>query len=226
MKAPSIGGIAAKVAVYGAIAFAFSLLGFVALPPAFHFHEYSFPDAVLEIGGHFAFGFVAALPLWDLEPSLVCGGFALLIDSDHLLATLNLSYASRPDHSIAFAMVATAGVWLLARKSKTLQIGGSAARASLLVLVSILSHISYDVLAGYTIFQGRGFSFPILSPFNYTLFAFPFWSWVPLEVAAVALCYFGATAISLLRSTGGTQSAGGPAHDSRVGSRVTSPLAL
>jgi len=54
--------------VYVALAIAFSFMGFVAQQPTVHFHEYSLPEAVLEVGGHFLFGAVAALLHEPLPP--------------------------------------------------------------------------------------------------------------------------------------------------------------
>lgn len=189
MARPKFGRVVRIVLLYGAFALGFSFVGYVALPPAIHFHEYSFPEAILEVGGHFAFGAIAALPLRDVESSLVCGSFAVVIDADHLLAALNLSISSRPDHSIAFAVIATSFIWALARKRPAFRMGMSALRIAAIVPASLLAHLSYDVLAAYVIFQSRGFSFPLLAPFDFTLIGFPFWLWFPLEAIALAFVY-------------------------------------
>ena len=173
--------------LYGAIAFIFSFIGFVALPPVIHFHEYSFPEAILEVGGHFAFGAIAALPFRDFETSFLCGSFAVAIDVDHVLASLNLSFSSRPDHSVAFVLVSMVLMRIYERRRSSPLTGPEHVSMVWLVPVSVSSHISYDILAAYNIFPGRGFSFPLFVPFSYALVPFPFWAWVPLEASALVL---------------------------------------
>jgi hypothetical protein len=189
LRIQDVMGLAPAVAAYGLLAFAFSFIGFVAQQPTVHFHEYSLPEAFVEVGGHFFFGAVAAAPFWRLDVSLVSGAFAVVIDADHLLGALNLSVSSRPDHSVAFVLAGTLILWLAAGRMKSLRIGGNRYVLPALVPVSVLSHVSYDILASYTIFAGRGFSFPIYIPLDYSLIPFPVWAWVPFEAAGLLLAF-------------------------------------
>ena len=170
--------------VYVALAFAFSFVGFVAQQPTVHFHEYSFPEAIEELGGHFLFGAVAVAPFLSFWKSLVGGAFAIGIDADHVLGALNLNVSSRPDHSIFFAIFAAAAIWAVVRLDKSGAIGAPA-EVAVLVPITVLSHLSYDIFAAFQVFKGVGFSFPILSPFSFSLFAFPYWTWIPLEASAL-----------------------------------------
>ena len=172
---------------YAGICLAFSFIGFVAQQPTVHFHEYSFPEAVVEIGGHFVFGALAAFPLMGTRSALIGGSFAVVIDVDHLLGALNLNVSSRPDHSLVFAVVGSGLVWLISRRYFGAKNPRAALAAALAVPISALAHLSYDVLAAYTVFGGKGFSFPLLIPFNYTLIPFPFWSWTVFEFLALAV---------------------------------------
>src|ERR1700731_1326640 len=93
---------------YTGLSLIYSLVGFLYYQPGSHYHEYQLGKLAIEIGGHYLFGFLAALPLLDLDLALLTGGLAILIDVDHVLSALGFNVSGRPDHSILFLIVSTA----------------------------------------------------------------------------------------------------------------------
>ena len=171
---------------YTALAFGFSFMGFVLREPAVHLHEYSFPDFIVEIGGHFLFGVVAVLPfiVVSFELVILAGVLAVTIDIDHLLAALNLNVVSRPAHSFAFLILASLAFIYIAR---SLKLGSEnrqllAKQIGFIPAAAILSHISYDIFAAYGIFSAGESSFPLFVPFNFQLIPFPYWTWIVFEM--------------------------------------------
>ena len=185
-SAANFRGVVVLASAYVALAFAFSFVGFVAQQPAVHFHEYSLPEAIVELGGHFLFGAVAAAPFLGVWKSLLGGAFAIGIDADHVLGALNLNVSSRPDHSFFFAAFAALAIWAVVSLQRSRPLG-QPSQVAVLVPITVLSHLAYDVFAAFQMFSGVGYSFPILSPLSFSLFAFPYWTWVPLEASALIL---------------------------------------
>ncbi|MDG6924137.1 MAG: hypothetical protein JRN67_12705 [Nitrososphaerota archaeon] len=170
--------------LYAAIALGYSFIGF--LHPQFgsHYHEYSFPNLIVEISGHFVFGFVAAIPFLDLGISLLAGAAAVLIDADHVLSALNYNVSGRPDHSFLFILVSMAILILMARLgnlSESFQV-----KLSLLAPVILFAHISFDIFIA-----GGDTSFQLLIPFSFAFQTFPFYYWVLFETAALLLSLIG-----------------------------------
>src|SRR5574340_1611566 len=56
-----------------------------------------------EIGGHILWGLVAGSVFLSARYAIVTGLFAVLIDSDHLIALLHVNALARMSHSIAFS---------------------------------------------------------------------------------------------------------------------------
>jgi len=212
--AKSLTRIAFLASAYLALAFAFSFVGFVAQQPTVHFHEYSFPQAVEEVGGHFLFGAAAAAPFLSLPKSVLSGALAIAIDADHILGSLNLSVSSRPDHSLSFAVFATLLMWAIASRLDRNDSVGSPLGVAVLVPVSMLSHVSYDIFAAYLVFSNVGSSFPMFAPLSFSLIAFPFWAFAPLEAGAVGLSALFAFRLGNSRKPNGRK---------RVPGRVTRP---
>jgi hypothetical protein len=165
--------IAALSLLYSAISFLWSSVGFISPTPPVHYHEYALPSIMIEILGHALFGVAAGIGTRRVTLALLCGADAVLIDSDHLLAALNLPVLGRLSHSFPFAVVIS--LILLAVPQRFVP-----RRALVLVTIaSILSHLSYDVFAG----NGQ---FPILAPLSFQSVTFPGFSWPILELAAVS----------------------------------------
>src|SRR5713101_3501437 len=73
-------------AVFGLMGFFYSFLGFVQNEKNVVFLEPFRSLTLQEIGGHFAFGFLAAVPSGNFRIAWICGLMALTIDSDHILS--------------------------------------------------------------------------------------------------------------------------------------------
>ena len=170
-------------AFYTAVSLAYSFIGFLYFQPGSHYHEYEFTKLVVEIGGHYLFGFVAALPLVDLDIALLTGVLAILIDIDHILSAIGYDVSGRPDHSILFLIVSTAFILYLGTR---LQLSSELLLKLLFVgPITLLAHLSYDV------FAANGTTFQILIPFSYQEFYFADWTWIVFESAAVILAILG-----------------------------------
>src|SRR5215467_5685222 len=91
----------------GALAFLYSFFGLVehvANTYNFQFQPFQVPS-VQEIGGHFLFGYAAALPSRSIKIAVMTGLMALTIDFDHLLSAVGLGNVTRLAHSIPFAIM-------------------------------------------------------------------------------------------------------------------------
>lgn len=166
---------AGLAAVYAAMSFLWSVLGFASPVPPVHLHEYAFPALVTEVGGHILFGVVAAAPTMDAGLVLLAAGESVLIDSDHLLAALGYPVEGRLAHSVFFALFAAGVLAYLAMKS-----GRRPRGVFLVTLSSVAAHFSYDVFAGNGVFY-------LFSPASFAAYDFPYWTWLPLVAVAVLL---------------------------------------
>jgi len=172
--------------------FGYSFFAFVSREPVIHFQEYSQTSFLQEVGGHIAFGMIAAAPLFDAELILLTGILAIVIDVDHVLAALNLATNGRPSHSFLFIPLACLVAACVARR-----LGEPERRCAIVALlpsVAFFAHISYDIFAAYAVFGETGASFPLFAPFSFSLINFPFWAWIEFQAAAI----FIATALRLL----------------------------
>lgn len=129
-----------------------------------------------EISGHMLWGLVAGSVFLSARYAIMTGLFAVLIDSDHLIALLHVNAMERMSHSIAFGIIAVIVLMaLFGRRDYRL---GAAAFAG------VLSHLSFDTFAGN---DGK---FPLFTPFYNHQIIFPNIDWIYLEVAAVAVAGF------------------------------------
>ncbi|HEV2139039.1 MAG TPA: metal-dependent hydrolase [Nitrososphaerales archaeon] len=166
--------VAALSVFYSSISFLWSTIGFASPTPAIHYHEYALSSLATEILGHALFGVAAGVGTGRVDLALLCGADAVLIDSDHLLASLNFPVLGRLSHSLPFTLVIS--LVLLAVPQRFVP------RRTLVLVTtsSILSHLSYDVLAG----NGQ---FPLLAPISFQSIGFPDFSWPVLELAAASV---------------------------------------
>jgi hypothetical protein len=170
--------IIALALFYAGLSLAYSLMGFIQ-PSASGPAEYTPSRLLVEISGHFIFGLLASLPLLDLQLSLLTGALAVLIDSDHILATLGFAVTGRPDHSILYAIVSLVALVYVAKK---LGLDNSTLiKIAFIAPITLLAHISYDV------FAGPGPGFPLLVPFDFSVYLLPYYFSYVLEIAASLL---------------------------------------
>ncbi|MGI0090118.1 MAG: hypothetical protein ACREBS_00270 [Nitrososphaerales archaeon] len=178
---PNLKKIALLAIFYAGLSFAYSMIGFLHPEIGSHYHEYLAPRLLIEIAGHFSFGFIAAIPFLDLELSLLIAAGAVLIDTDHILSALNLNVSGRPDHSFFFVFVSAAIlIWMAVRFGfvKSFLI-----KMLYFAPVVVFSHISYDI------FTAPGSSFQLLIPFSFESLTLPYYYWIIFETAALILSY-------------------------------------
>ena len=160
-------------ALFALISFVWSASGFFS-PTTSRFGEYTPSGIFQEVAGHVLFGLLVGAFSFDLPLALVCGASSILIDLDHSLSALGFLVLGRTAHSVIFAIVAGLIVAHTTRPSQ------SRPMMSVTIVGSVLSHLSYDAFAGYGIF-------PILAPISFSLYSFPAWTWLGLEVSAMTL---------------------------------------
>jgi hypothetical protein len=168
---------------YAALSFAYSLTGFLHFEPASHVHEYSPSKLAIEVLGHFAFGFLASLPLFDFDLSLLTGSLAVLIDSDHILTALGFPVVGRPDHSILYAVVSLIALVAIGRKLNLPK--QVLVKLAFVAPITVLSHIAYDV------FASTGPTFPLFVPFDFGEIYIPYEFSYLLEALAFLLALLG-----------------------------------
>jgi len=160
------------VLVFCALSAAFSFVGMI-LPEKGPLPNPSGGLNIHEIGGHLIWGLVAGAAFLSARYAIITGLFAVLIDSDHLIALLHVDALSRMSHSIAFGILAVVVLMaLFGRKDYKL---GAAAFAG------VLSHLSFDTFAGS---DGR---FPLFVPFYNHQIIFQNIDWIYFEIAAIVI---------------------------------------
>jgi hypothetical protein len=105
-KAPQLSTVFLIASIFGAIAFLYSFFGFLSnqTTPRFDTFGSLTPQ---EIGGHFLFGYIVALPTRNLKIGVLAGLMALAIDADHLLMATGADAQGRMSHSVSFAILSS-----------------------------------------------------------------------------------------------------------------------
>ena len=166
--------------VYGLLSFSFSLIGITL--------DYFFDDvekdvkigsdilktASLEhVFGHIVFGMVVALPTLAYRYIVASGGFAILLDADHLIQFFGVENIARMGHSFIFAiLVIIIMMFLFGKKDYFLGVISFAA---------ILSHISFDILLG------GGSSFPLFTPISNSFLTFQANDWAIVLASGILI---------------------------------------
>ena len=124
-----------------------------------------------EIGGHVLWGFVFGSVTLSLRYTIVAGAFAVLIDSDHLIALTHIDALGRMSHSVSFGIIACLVLVLYGKKDW---------RLGAISFGAVLSHISFDIFAGDPLF-------PIFAPFYNHQISFSHESWIYFELGAIII---------------------------------------
>ena len=168
-------------AIFSILSFGFSLTGFL-FPDDSHIIGNPLivsnpsPEHIL---GHVLFGMIAGAISLSLKYVFMTGGFALLIDADHLLQFFNVEMISRMVHSLPFAIII--GVIML------YAFGKKDYRLAAISFSAIISHIAYDVFLAGQIYPGSTSGFPLFSPFTVEIIKFQGLDWLYLEILAIAI---------------------------------------
>lgn len=156
--------------VFCALSATFSLVGLL-LPEKGPLHNPVGGLNIHEIGGHLLWGLAAGAVFMNARYVIATGLFAVLIDSDHLIALLHVDALSRMSHSIAFGAIAVI-VLMIFFGRRDYKLGAA-------VFAGLLAHLSFDA------FAGSDAKFSLLTPFYNHPITFPSADWVYFEVAAV-----------------------------------------
>jgi hypothetical protein len=105
-KAPQLSTVFLMASIFGALAFFYSFFGFLSnqTTPRFDTLGSLTPQ---EIGGHFLFGYIVALPTRNLKIGVLAGLMALAIDADHVLNAAGADVQGRMSHSVSFAILSS-----------------------------------------------------------------------------------------------------------------------
>jgi len=133
-------------------------------------------SATLEhVLGHIAFGMIVALPTLAYRYIVASGGFALLLDADHLIQFFGIDNVARMGHSFIFAiLIIIIMMFLFGKKDYFLGVISFAA---------ILSHISFDILLG------GGSSFPLFVPLSTSFLTFQQNDWVLVLISGMLIVF-------------------------------------
>ena len=113
--------------------------------------------------GHVGFGMIVAIPTLAYRYIIASGGFAILLDADHLIQFFGIENIARLGHGFIFAiLVVIVMMFLFGKKDYFLGVISFAA---------ILSHISFDILLG------GGSSFPLFTPISNSFLTFQANDW-------------------------------------------------
>jgi len=155
---------------YGLLSFSFSLIG-ISLD---YFSDNIVKDdkigfdilksaSVEHVLGHIGFGMIVALPTLAYRYVIASGGFAILLDADHLIQFFGIENIARLGHGFIFGiLVIIIMMFLFGKKDYFLGV---------ISFTAIISHISFDILIG------GGSSFPLLAPISTTLLTFQANDW-------------------------------------------------
>ncbi len=101
---------------YGMLGFVYSFFGLAQQSNTIIILEPFRLITIEELGGHFLFGAIVGIPTRNIKIILLAGLMAVAIDSDHLLNFAGFHVVGRPDHSIAFAVLSSLLMGLLASR--------------------------------------------------------------------------------------------------------------
>ncbi len=112
-RAPELLIIILIASIFGGLAFLYSFFGFVGNESTTRFDTFG-SLTLQEIGGHFLFGYIVALPTRNLKIGVLAGLMALTIDADHVLNADGFDIQGRMSHSISFAILASVLIGIMA----------------------------------------------------------------------------------------------------------------
>ena len=176
MMLSSILFITKTSAVYGGIAFGFSILGLI-LPDTFLVGNPLEVSGVTpeHIIGHIMWGLVAGIASFSFRYAILSGLFPIILDFDHLLQFFEIEMIPRMAHSITFGFIAI-GVMMILFGRKDLRLGAIA-------IAAVFSHMSFDIFLGGTT------KFPVFVPFISQSVTFSGADWIFFEVLSIAIIF-------------------------------------
>ena len=134
---------------------------------------------IQHIIGHILWGSIIGLGTLSIRYIILGGGFALLLDADHLLQFLDIEMVVRMSHSIPFAIIGVIVFYFISR--------GKELKTCAVAFAAVLSHIAFDIFLSDIAFNGDHSAFPLLSPFLLDGFTFKGYDWFIFEVTGVLI---------------------------------------
>ena len=134
---------------------------------------------IQHIIGHILWGSIIGLGTLSIRYIILGGGFALLLDADHLLQFLDIEMVVRMSHSIPFAIIGVIIFYFISR--------GKELKTCAVAFAAVLSHIAFDIFLSDIAFNGDHSAFPLLSPFLLDGFNFKGYDWFIFEVIGVLI---------------------------------------
>ena len=133
---------------------------------------------IQHIIGHILWGSIIGLGTLSIRYIILGGGFALLLDADHLLQFLDIEMVVRMSHSIPFAVIASIVFFIILR--------GKDLRICAIAFAAVLSHIAFDIFLA-DVALGSYTKFPLFSPFNFEAVKFQGLDWLGIEIIGVVI---------------------------------------
>ena len=218
-KAPPLSTVFLISSIFGSLAFLYSFFGFLSnqTTPRFDTFGSLTPQ---EVGGHFLFGYIVALPTRNLKIGVLAGLMALTIDADHILSAAGADIQGRMSHSISFAILSSVLIGFTAsqifskkarQNSTTIPsvvtsgkiekkvVDNAKSRQKSLLLTEknsvfyqflVITLAAYMSHIAYDVFVDKRANFPFLAPFNFNDVFIPHIYALPIEGAAILLVYF------------------------------------
>ena len=174
MKSTDFSFIIKGSALYGVLAFSFSIIG-VFLPDGYIVGNPLEVSAITieHVLGHVIFGLMIGFFSFRFRYFVLAGLLPLILDSDHLIQFFGLEMIPRMAHSIPFGIIAAVAMMIIYGK-KDILLGAIAFSA-------VFSHISYDILLDGTT------SLPFLVPFISEAIQFGGLDWILFQVLAISI---------------------------------------
>ncbi|HET7147748.1 MAG TPA: metal-dependent hydrolase [Candidatus Nitrosopolaris sp.] len=205
--------------IFGGLAFLYSFFGFLSSQTTPRFDTFG-SLTLQEIGGHFLFGYIVALPTRNLKIGVLAGLMALAIDADHVLNAAGTAIQGRMSHSVSFAILSAVLMGFIvtlvyrriarensiimassvssAKIEKKLADNANSRQNSVLIVEKssvfygflVITLAAYMSHIAYDVFVDLGANFPLLAPFSFKDVFIPQIFALPLEGAAILLVYF------------------------------------
>ena len=168
--------IVKRCAVYGVIAFSFSILGLI-LPDAFVVGNPLEVSGVSfeHIFGHIMWGLTAGIVSFSFKYAILSGLFPIILDFDHWIQFLGIEMIPRMAHSITFGIIAIV-IMMFIFDRKDLRLGA-------ITIAAIFSHMSFDI------FLGGSTGFPVFTPLISENIIFSGSDWILFEFLAIAIIF-------------------------------------
>jgi hypothetical protein len=169
--------------LFGSISLGFSSIGLL-FPESPHSFVIGNPleistISVEHVTGHILWGAVIGIAGFKLRYVILGGGFAILLDADHLLQFLDLEMIVRMSHAIPFAIIA-AFVFYFVFNRRDL-------RLSAIAFSAVLSHIAFDIFLVDVLYPGSVGEFPLFAPLLLDTISFQGTDWLIFEIVAFVI---------------------------------------